>query len=80
MKLSIMNEDDLGVALDKIYGKKGRKLGLNRPKLHQTKNDAGIDQGNRMTSGWTGGYGQPWKPRHRRFFRMSNDGSGSLRY
>lgn len=90
MKLSLLHEakvgrDKLREALKFIYGRKGQPTGISRPTVHQLDDQGrdGSDPANRAKGG-TGRFGDggaPWKPRHRQFFRMSNDGAqGTIRY
>lgn len=87
MRLSAINEANptLTKALRQIYGaafgaRGGRALpGFERSQIYQPTKDAGTnpesaEKGNRIRDG-----GTPAKQRHRKFFRMGNDGN-SVRY
>lgn len=91
MKLSLIHElgaigegrrgDNLHDALRFIYGHNTLPMGFARPKLHQAKNAAQVEPGNRALGARQYDQGTPWKLRHRRFFRMGNDGeAGTIRY
>lgn len=95
MRLTCISESDparrkaLSQALRRIYGgvygRGDRPLsGFQRADLHDPAKDAGADPGSGALSGQgsadrTRDAGTPAKPRHRRFFRMNNDGA-SVRY
>ncbi len=87
MNLKILN-DDLGVALGRIYGRKDRPMGSRRPRLHQPQSDSNINQpkdaipyqGNAELGDKALSPGTPVKLRHRRYFKMSNDGGTGLKY
>lgn len=86
MKLSLIHEahknrDALKQALRFIYGHGGRPMGMRRSNLHQPLKAEPVDMANRALGARAYDPGTPWKPRHRRFFRMSNDGAqGTIRY
>lgn len=92
MKLSLIHEkldadkrQQLKDSLKFIYGNKGQPTGINRSIVHQLDASGrdGSDPANRGSGGTgrAGDGGTPAKPRHRQFFRMSNDGAGgNIRY
>lgn len=97
MKLTEISEGspgrrkDLARALRQIYGgvygRGDRGLsGFERADIHDPAQDAGADPGSGALSGQgsadrTRDGGTPAKPKHRKFFRMSNDGAGgNIRY
>lgn len=78
MKLSELH-NDLHNALRLIYGHDNSMM--RRSRLHQQKNHAVVDKASRTQGSRSYDGGTPWKKRHRRFFRMGNDGeAGTLRY
>ncbi len=83
-KLNVDGRKRLQDSLKYIYGNNGQPTGINRSLVHQLDASGrdGSDPANRGSGGTgrAGDGGTPWKPRHRQFFRMSNDGATNTRY
>lgn len=78
MKLKLINEKRrFSAALRNIYRYGPRHL---RPQLHKPTTDAIASLDTRALGARSSDPGTPHKLRHRKFFRMSNDGGTELRY